>query len=103
MIGIEAAVRPANLPLHRGSTWTTDAPYRETAAAVAHYQQQGVQTVEMEVAALYAVAQYCLKQAGALLAISDSLADDTWKPAFNPQQPEEHLTLALDAIVRYWS
>ena len=44
---LETAVRAANLPLHIGPTWTTDAPYRETAAAVAHYQAQGVQTVEM--------------------------------------------------------
>jgi uridine phosphorylase len=96
---LETAVRPTNLPLHKGPTWTTDAPYRETAAAVAHYQQQGVQTVEMEIAALFAVAQHCQKQAAALLAVSDSLAGGVWQPAANPKQPERHLTKALDAVV----
>jgi len=96
---LETAVRPTNLPLHKGPTWTTDAPYRETAAAVAHYQQQGVQTVEMEVAALFAVAQHCQKQAAALLAVSDSLAGGTWKPASDHKLPERHLTQVLDAIM----
>jgi len=96
---VETAVRSTSLPLHKGLTWTTDAPYRETAVAVAHYQQQGVQTVEMEVAALLAVAQYCQKQAAALLAVSDSLADGVWQPASDPKRPERHLAQVLDAVV----
>jgi purine-nucleoside phosphorylase len=40
----------------RGATWTTDAPFRETASAIAHYQQLGIDAVEMEAAALYAFA-----------------------------------------------
>lgn len=96
---LETAVHSTNLPLHKGPTWTTDAPYRETAAAVAHYQQQGGQTVEMEAAALFAVAQHCQKQAAALLAVSDSLADGAWRPAPDPRLPENNLAQALDAVV----
>jgi hypothetical protein len=44
------------VPVYRGTTWTTDAPFRETAVAIAHHQQQGVYAVEMEAAALYAFA-----------------------------------------------
>ncbi len=55
---IETALRDAPLPggaaLHRGITWTTDAPYRETDAAIAAARAQGVLAVEMEAAALYA-------------------------------------------------
>ena len=40
--------------LHRGDTWTTDAPFRETAATIALRRRQGVLAVEMEAAALYA-------------------------------------------------
>jgi uridine phosphorylase len=40
-----------------GSTWTTDAPYRETAEEIAHYREEGVLTVEMEAAAVFAVAE----------------------------------------------
>jgi uridine phosphorylase len=39
-----------------GSTWTTDAPFRETADQVERYRRSGVLGVEMEAAALYAFA-----------------------------------------------
>jgi uridine phosphorylase len=40
-----------------GSTWTTDAPYRQTAEEIAEFRRRGVRTVEMEAAAVFAVAQ----------------------------------------------
>jgi uridine phosphorylase len=39
-----------------GSSWTTDAPFRETAAAIDGARAKGVLAVEMEAAALYAFA-----------------------------------------------
>ena len=51
-----AALREIGLPIHRGATWTTDAPFRETEAAIADARAQGVLAVEMEAAALYAFA-----------------------------------------------
>lgn len=39
-----------------GTTWTTDAPYRETEAAIDAACAQGIHAVEMEAAALYAFA-----------------------------------------------
>ena len=101
---LETAVAQTNIPLHKGSTWTTDAPYRETAVAVAHYQQMGVQTVEMETAALFAVAQYWGAEAAALLAVSDSLASGIWQPADDSKLPESHLKQVLDVVIgRYQS
>ena len=44
----------ADIALHRGATWTTDAPYRETEPAIARARQLGALAVEMEAAALYA-------------------------------------------------
>jgi uridine phosphorylase len=40
-----------------GSSWTTDAPFRETADAIAAARSKGVLAVEMEAAALYAFAR----------------------------------------------
>jgi uridine phosphorylase len=40
-----------------GTSWTTDAPFRETAAAIASARAKGALTVEMEAAALYAFAR----------------------------------------------
>jgi uridine phosphorylase len=49
----------ASLPVavHRGTAWTTDAPYRETEDAIAAARAQGTLAVEMEAAALYAFAR----------------------------------------------
>jgi uridine phosphorylase len=46
-----------HVPLYAGASWTTDAPFRETEATIAVYREQGILTVEMEAAALYALAQ----------------------------------------------
>lgn len=45
------------VPVHRGMSWTTDAPYRETAPAIAAAAAHGALAVEMEAAALYAFAR----------------------------------------------
>jgi uridine phosphorylase len=44
------------ISVHRGASWTTDAPFRETAEAVAAAKAKGMLAVEMEAAALYAFA-----------------------------------------------
>jgi uridine phosphorylase len=40
-----------------GATWTTDAPFRETAESIASARSKGLLAVEMEAAALYAFAR----------------------------------------------
>lgn len=45
------------VPVYRGATWTTDAPFRETPIAIEHAKAEGILAVEMEAAALYAFAQ----------------------------------------------
>lgn len=44
-------------PVRQGATWTTDAPFRETEAAIEAARAHGVLAVEMEAAALYAFAR----------------------------------------------
>jgi uridine phosphorylase len=53
------ALRHAGLPFHVGSSWTTDAPFRETENAVAAAQRGGILAVEMEASALYAFGTAC--------------------------------------------
>ncbi|MFL5624937.1 MAG: nucleoside phosphorylase [Ktedonobacteraceae bacterium] len=45
------------LPLHVGASWTTDAPFRETETMIAWGREQGLLAIEMEAAALYALAE----------------------------------------------
>ena len=53
---LEGAFLDLQVPVERGATWTTDAPFRETAEAIGRMQERGLLAVEMEAAALYAFA-----------------------------------------------
>src|SRR5262249_62209318 len=55
---LSAALQRRGTPYRLGKTWTTDAPYRETPAAIARRKSEGCVTVEMEAAGLMAVAEY---------------------------------------------
>jgi uridine phosphorylase len=52
-----AALKGTSQRVMVGSSWTTDAPFRETADAIAAARSKGVLAVEMEAAALYAFAR----------------------------------------------
>lgn len=49
-------LQDANCPFFEASSWTTDAPYRETQTAINNWKQRNIGCVEMEAAALYALA-----------------------------------------------
>jgi uridine phosphorylase len=53
---VENQLHRLNVKCYRGTTWTTDAPYRETEKAIAVARAKNVMAVEMEAAALYAFA-----------------------------------------------
>jgi nucleoside phosphorylase len=52
----EEAFQATGRAVLRGATWTTDAPFRETAETIATRRAAGIMAVEMEAAALYAFA-----------------------------------------------
>lgn len=54
---LDGAYQALAVPVYQGATWTTDAPFRETAQAIEQNRQRGILAVEMEAAALYAFAQ----------------------------------------------
>jgi uridine phosphorylase len=60
-VGLIAALNGAfdafPVPVLTGATWTTDAPFRETQAAIDAMAERNLMAVEMEAAALYAFAQ----------------------------------------------
>jgi len=59
-------------------TWTTDAIFRETPVRIARRREEGCACVEMETAALCAVAQFRGVQFGQLLYGGDDLSGDEW-------------------------
>jgi uridine phosphorylase len=82
-----------------GCTWSTDAPYRETRQEVAQYQEEGVLAVDMELAALLAVARVRGVAAAAVLVVGDSLADGRWTPPEGLDRMERSLEDAYRAAI----
>jgi uridine phosphorylase len=68
-----AAFKSTGLPATVGASWTTDAPFRETAEAIAAARSKGVLAVEMEAAALYAFAQAANKQVLCLAHVTNTM------------------------------
>ena len=56
-----------------GGSWTTDAPFRETARAVAHAHSRGLLVVEMEAAGLYAFARAARRDVVCLAHVTNRL------------------------------
>ncbi len=52
----KASLTSTGISVRVGATWTTDAPFRETADAIEAAREAGILAVEMEAAALYAFA-----------------------------------------------
>lgn len=69
----KAAFRASKLPVYNGTTWTTDAPFRETATAISARQSQGIIAVEMEAAALYAFGEACQRPVLCLAHVTNQL------------------------------
>ena len=84
-----AAIQARGAQCTVGTTWTTDAPYRETREEVLQYQAEGVKTVEMESAGLFTVGEVRGVQTASVVIGMDSLATLRW------QTPER-----LDGIMR---
>jgi uridine phosphorylase len=82
---LKTALTNQKLKFTVATSWTTDAPYRETKLEIERYRAESVATVDMEASALFALAQYRGVSIGSAFTISDSLADLQWKPCFkNP-------------------
>jgi uridine phosphorylase len=64
----------AGIATLRGTTWTTDAPFRETESALAAAATAGALAVEMEAAALYAYARACHRPIVCFAHVTNELA-----------------------------
>jgi uridine phosphorylase len=72
-----AASADTGLAVYQGASWTTDAPFRETAAAIERARARQVLAVEMEAAALYAFAQARGRPVLCLAHVTNQMAVET--------------------------
>ena len=96
------ALEKRGIQYRKGSTWTTDAPYRETVGELRQYRTDGVATVEMEASALFAVGAYRGVCVSAVFSISDILSEKDWYQGYHSAEKLESLKqiykVALEAI-----
>jgi uridine phosphorylase len=75
---VEAVLVRRGCTYLKGKTWTTDALYRETAGKVRRRREEGCLTVEMEAAALFAVAHFRAVVLAQLLYGGDDVSGGEW-------------------------
>ncbi|MGA2763482.1 MAG: nucleoside phosphorylase [Spirochaetia bacterium] len=71
---LSAALGDSPLPLGLGTSWTTDAPFRETASAIRRARKLGADCVEMEASALYAFAHARQRDVVCMAHVTNSMA-----------------------------
>lgn len=90
------SLKKEGLDFESASTWTIDAPYRETKTEVAHYRKEGVATVEMEASALFTVAKVRKVKIASAFIVSDILGKK-WEPRFDKYYLKSALGRLVDA------
>ncbi|MCL5995146.1 MAG: nucleoside phosphorylase [Chloroflexi bacterium] len=99
---LAGAFEQAPVPVYQGATWTTDAPFRETASAVEHCRELGILAVEMEAAALYAFASARHQPVICFAHVTNQMAQiegDFEKGTANGSEDALHL---IDVVARAW-
>jgi uridine phosphorylase len=90
------------VPYLLGKSWTTDAPYRETAARRERRWQEGCSVVDMEAAAFFAVAQFRGVQFGQVVYGGDLVVPEGWdERGWTRRHAERELLfwLSVDAVL----
>ena len=99
---LRAVLDGRGVPYAVGKTWTTDAPYRETRAKVAARRREGCITVEMETAALLAVARHRGVRFGQYLYAGDDVSGETWdhRQWHTSSARQDLFWLSVEAVLR---
>jgi len=91
------------LEFKKGSTWTIDAPYRETVQELKEYQAEGVMTVDMEASALASVAKLRKVEFATAFVVSDLLGELVWNPQFKIPAVLENLQKIAESAIKILS
>lgn len=97
---LENVLKDCGYPYIKGKTWTSDAIYRETKAAIDERRQEGCIAVEMECAAMLAVSQYRKIPFIQFLYGADNLSSEKWEirdlEMYGLTNAEKYMLLAFE-------
>ena len=99
--GISTVLDNQGVVYASGPTWTTDAPYREERQLVLKHQHDNLLAVDMEAAALLAVADSLGLSAVALYSIADTLSDGRWQMCADMRLPEKGLVRLFESVFEH--
>ncbi|MDD5288271.1 MAG: nucleoside phosphorylase [Dehalococcoidales bacterium] len=99
---LEAVLKKHHINYEVGKTWTTDAFYRETKGKIARRKAEGCIMVEMECAAMLAVAKFRSVAFGQYLGVGDDVSGDEWDPRYVDDKmsfQEKIFWLSVEAVL----
>jgi uridine phosphorylase len=97
---LSTALRAANQRFYTGTSWSTDAPYRETAREVSVYRAENALTVDMEAAGIFAVGQFRDVRVAAAFGVSDIVRDRCSRRLSADRQCGTAIDHLVDAALR---
>ncbi len=100
---LDGAFNALGEPVHRGVSWTTDAPFRETATAIERARAAGVHAVEMEAAALYAYAEARQRDVVCVAHVTNSMAADGDDFEKGHDNGTDRILRLVAAIAGHWT
>lgn len=92
----------AQVPLGIGTSWTTDAPFRETETMIAHCRGEGIATVEMEAAALYALSAAKGYSIACFAHVTNTMATEGDDFEKGPDQGSRATLAVIGETIRLW-
>ena len=105
VVAVASGLTEAGMLFNQGSSWTTDAPFRETSKLIAARRSEGIIAVEMEAAALLAMAEALGKSVICLAQITNAMAtrsDDFEKGGEGGNEAALKVcATALSALLKY--
>lgn len=93
------SIEKKGIAFKKGTSWTTDAVYRETIEELHQYRDEGVLTVEMEAAAIFAVGTYRKVSVTSVFAISDLLTEAGWNQGYHSKEKLDGLKQIFEAAM----
>lgn len=95
---VQAQLKKMEIPFQVASTWTVDNPLQKTAEEIEHYQQEGISTMEQQIAPLFAIAHFYQVDLASLMVV-DSNTSHLWDEQEESPSTLHHLHNALKAAV----
>jgi uridine phosphorylase len=84
---IKDSFKSNNIKFKEGSSWTTDAGYKESKKKARKYREEGTACIDMESAALFTIAKYRNVQISSIFILSDFVDKDfNWFPKFHERE-----------------